>query len=58
MAIFNVLKLKSLPAELVSGRQRAPVIRQMGQSSPEDHLGVSEGLARQQRAPRRGLCSQ
>lgn len=46
MAIFNVLKLKTLPADLVSGRQQALVVRQMGLSSPEDHLGVSEGLAR------------
>lgn len=29
-----------------------------GTKQPRGHLVVSEGLARQQRTPRRGLCSQ
>lgn len=58
MANSNVLKLKSIPAEFMSGEQWALTAKQMGLSSPKGHPVVSEGLTRQQRTPRRGLCSQ
>lgn len=54
MAIPNVLKLKSIRSELVSGGQRALVVRQMGLSSPEA-ASIVRGAGQTAEDPQEGI---